>query len=176
MTNTQGPTKPYVIFADGAEFHPGDFSALTKSHKRQHYIGERDGWTCAYCGKMLVCDCGPSPQEPWTVAATVDHRVAQINGGSDKLDNLVLSCRRCNSSKHSRPVELSPVRHVPSDKEVRHCAFDWVDWYLSRVPNGEDDRLTAHSVGNVLTHIQDILSGSQFPPTPWSPEEDDADE
>ena len=49
----------------------------------------RDLWTCGYCGCELHGD-----------DATVDHRVARANGGSEyDPANLVACCRRCNSRK-----------------------------------------------------------------------------
>ena len=48
-----------------------------------------DLWTCGYCGCELHGD-----------DATVDHRVARANGGSEyDPANLVACCRRCNSRK-----------------------------------------------------------------------------
>ena len=54
-------------------------------------ILNRDAWMCQICGKHLV---GPD--------ATVDHRLAKVNGGTDEPGNLVAMCRRHNSSKGAR--------------------------------------------------------------------------
>lgn len=58
-------------------------------------IADRDGWGCAYCGVTLK----GSPDIPHP---NVDHVVPKSKGGSNKLDNKVLSCQTCNSSKGAR--------------------------------------------------------------------------
>ena len=42
---------------------------------------DRDQWTCHWCSKP---------------AATVDHVIARMDGGSDDPSNLVACCSRCN--------------------------------------------------------------------------------
>ncbi len=43
---------------------------------------------CHYCGKVLTMK-----------TATLDHRVAKVNGGTDDDVNLVMACERCNTKK-----------------------------------------------------------------------------
>jgi 5-methylcytosine-specific restriction endonuclease McrA len=53
-------------------------------------VRQRDGFVCAYCGD---------------IATTTDH-IVSVKEAPDlclDLDNLVASCRRCNSRKGSRP-------------------------------------------------------------------------
>jgi phage terminase large subunit-like protein len=52
---------------------------------------KRDGYVCAYCGNE---------------ATAVDHVVPAVKGGDDSLDNLVASCKPCNSRKGSSSVFL----------------------------------------------------------------------
>jgi len=61
----------------------------SRTYKKQRLVVlNRDGWTCHYCGLE---------------ANTVDHLIAIIKGGDPlALDNLVASCKSCNSSKGSR--------------------------------------------------------------------------
>ena len=61
----------------------------SRTYKKQRLVVlNRDGWTCHYCGLD---------------ANTVDHLIAIIKGGDPlSLDNLVASCKSCNSSKGSR--------------------------------------------------------------------------
>lgn len=54
-------------------------------------ILERDGHTCAYCGRT---------------ATTVDHVIPKARGGTDDESNLVAACVRCNSGKRDR----GPIR------------------------------------------------------------------
>ncbi len=55
-------------------------------------IYERDGYMCMYCGATHR-------------KLTIDHIEALNNGGPHCEDNLVVACRRCNSSKHTKPLE-----------------------------------------------------------------------
>lgn len=58
----------------------------------------RDGYNCHYCGCVLENSiAGYNPK-----GASIDHVIAQDNGGSDNLDNLVLSCRKCNQNKKTK--------------------------------------------------------------------------
>lgn len=50
----------------------------------------RDEWTCQYCG---------------TAAENVDHVLPRSRGGEHMWENVVASCRRCNSKKENRLPE-----------------------------------------------------------------------
>ncbi|RMD89729.1 MAG: HNH endonuclease [Calditrichaeota bacterium] len=54
--------------------------------KRHIYL--RDNYTCQYCGKV------GSPDE-----LTLDHILPQSRGGKSVWENLVTSCKRCNTMK-----------------------------------------------------------------------------
>ena len=45
---------------------------------------------CIYCGTYI------NPEAP---ELSFDHKLALVNGGENSVDNLVISCRSCNSSK-----------------------------------------------------------------------------
>lgn len=49
----------------------------------------RDSFTCQYCGR--------TPKQG--VILTIDHIVPKIQGGKNTKDNLITSCRCCNSGK-----------------------------------------------------------------------------
>jgi 5-methylcytosine-specific restriction endonuclease McrA len=51
----------------------------------------RDNGHCRYCAVDLT-----STINHWA-SATVDHVIAVVAGGSDEMDNLVLSCNLCNN-------------------------------------------------------------------------------
>jgi hypothetical protein len=56
------------------------------------YIGNRDGWTCGYCGKKD----GPFD---------IDHIVPISRGGAlTDTDNLICACAKCNRSKGDKLV------------------------------------------------------------------------
>lgn len=57
---------------------------------RRQAAFERDGFICQYCG----ADVSAAPQ--------CDHFMPLVAGGNSDLENLVTSCKRCNSSKAGR--------------------------------------------------------------------------
>lgn len=54
-------------------------------------IYERDGYKCQHCGKQLT-----------RFTATLDHVTAVSQGGDNSFENLITSCRECNSKKNAR--------------------------------------------------------------------------
>ena len=56
------------------------------------YLLERDGRKCIYCGKT---DC----------YLEKDHVIPKSKGGTNKLSNIVLSCRECNKKKDNKTLE-----------------------------------------------------------------------
>ena len=69
---------------------------------------ERDGWSCAYCGR------GMSELRRRGVRLTRDHVVPVSRGGSDSWRNVVTACEPCNLRKGGRtPLEahMPPRRH-----------------------------------------------------------------
>lgn len=68
---------------------------INKSQCRKQFrrsILEAWNWKCAYCGDSV------------RDGATLDHVVAQINGGLTVRENLVACCQRCNGKKGSKNV------------------------------------------------------------------------
>lgn len=68
-------------------------------------------------GRCVFCDCqtwlpvegvkNQRPPEGMLVKqmATVDHKIPQMYGGTDKFSNLALACRHCNSIRQTEPFE-----------------------------------------------------------------------
>lgn len=52
---------------------------------------------CSYCRQTGSIDVGPDGR-PWSI----DHVIPRNAGGSDRMENLVKSCHRCNSRKHTK--------------------------------------------------------------------------
>lgn len=69
--------------------HRHDLKSKSWKFARRVVI-DRDGTKCHYCG----CDCSDD--------VTVDHVVPYCSGGTDDLSNLVVACRKCNSTKGAR--------------------------------------------------------------------------
>jgi 5-methylcytosine-specific restriction endonuclease McrA len=57
-------------------------------------LARRDGTLCHYCDVPTILTHEGHPRR-----RTLDHVIPQSFGGKDTLDNLVLSCQSCNSSK-----------------------------------------------------------------------------
>ena len=66
--------------------------------KKIRYLLKRDGPLCHYCGNRLATD--PDERgEPLDNQITLDHIVPRSRGGTDHLENFVLSCPGCNQWK-----------------------------------------------------------------------------
>jgi len=65
----------------------------------REYLLDKWGRTCAYCGKTDV------PLE-------VEHIVPRSKGGTDRVSNLTLSCRKCNLKKGDKTAEEFGYPHI----------------------------------------------------------------
>lgn len=95
-------------------------------HHIKRRVIERDGCTCVYCGKIgfyketvrgpqvfefkkeFFFSHGHSPDRygvERNIPFDFDHKVPVFNGGNNSLENVVLSCRRCNRSKGTNSIE-----------------------------------------------------------------------
>jgi 5-methylcytosine-specific restriction endonuclease McrA len=77
----------------------------------------RDDHTCQYCGRLGT-----------TAELTVDHVIPVSRGGaSDRWDNVVIACRKCNWRKaNHRPEEVGLFlrrKPVPLTQEYAHIIF-----------------------------------------------------
>lgn len=71
-------------------------------------IADRDGWFCHWCGvplAMVESDTRP--------AATLDHLITRMAGGSNEFDNQVISCRPCNEERGCEPAEVYRLKARP---------------------------------------------------------------
>ena len=84
------------------------------SQETRQRLAERDGgFYCHYCGCKLIEDNSLAKKikkigkmtitsfefPPEKKEITVDHAIPRYQGGTHDIDNLVLSCKSCNSSK-----------------------------------------------------------------------------
>lgn len=68
--------------------------------KRKSVVLARDGYRCQYCGLTRADGA----------ILEVDHKVPRARGGSDRMSNLITSCRDCNRSKRDKPLEIPPIK------------------------------------------------------------------
>lgn len=78
-------------------------------------VYEKYGGRCAYCGRKIdIKDM------------QTDHLKPQRQGGTDEIDNLMPSCRRCNHYKRANPLDIFRSMLMSMEKKV-------LDTYLGRV-------------------------------------------
>ncbi len=71
------------------------------SNSLRFEVFQRDKHTCQYCGRR-------APE----VELEVDHLVPVAGGGTDDFENLVTSCRECNSGKSAKLIERFTHGHT----------------------------------------------------------------
>lgn len=75
-------------------------SQWKKVRKRALHLAQAQGMDrCPYCTVILDYEISLTPS-----SAEPDHVFAHANGGQDKLENLLVCCRKCNQSKGNRPA------------------------------------------------------------------------
>ena len=103
--------KAEVVASNGMIFHSERLAIEAPSVVRLRYfvrvpyraqapltrraVFARDDWICQYCG---------APAE------NLDHVVPRSRGGEHSWENVVASCRRCNSKKENRLAEEAGLR------------------------------------------------------------------
>jgi len=91
--------------------------------KRQRDILQKTQGHCTYCGLALRVSLAVSRDQ-----LCIDHLIPRARGGSNRLCNLVPTCRRCNCQKRSRLLEefredLFRKRHaVFTERHLAHLA------------------------------------------------------
>lgn len=73
---------------------------ISGAHTRKEWEAYVDSqhWLCEYCGVLtyLATKTGPAKGDRRT---TKDHRTPIAAGGSDHIDNIAVSCKRCKHEK-----------------------------------------------------------------------------
>ncbi len=69
---------------------------ITLTDSERQTIYERDNYTCAYCGEVFARG---------SRALCLDHIIPAHKGGATDYENLVTSCKHCNSVKKDRTPE-----------------------------------------------------------------------
>jgi HNH endonuclease len=105
---------------------------IAPSVRRQ--IMEQDGQRCAYCRSPMLVG----------IPMVVEHIIPLVAGGNSTLDNLCLSCYRCNEFKGSRieaadphDGQLTPFFHPRRQRWHEHFAWhESGDMLLGLTPCG----------------------------------------
>jgi hypothetical protein len=130
----------------------------------KNQVRDRAGSRCEYC--QIHQD-----QEPF-YTFPVDHIIAQQHRGSTVLDNLCLSCFRCNSHKGPNIAsidpatsEMSPLYHPRHDVWNEH--FEWHGAELvglTPIGRATVEVLAVNHPDHVLLR-EALISEASFPPT-----------
>lgn len=67
---------------------------MSISKAKKSYLINKHSGKCFYCGILV------SPTD-----RCIDHIKPKSDGGSNRVENLVLCCRTCNSIKHKNSIE-----------------------------------------------------------------------
>jgi 5-methylcytosine-specific restriction endonuclease McrA len=80
-------------------------------HKKREALLARDGDLCYYCERQFSEELPP----------TFEHLVSLKDGGTDKLENLVLACWPCNNARANDPTWTPGEIPVLKDTWQRGC-------------------------------------------------------
>lgn len=124
--------KADVLHSNGHEMHSvsGHFAAPSVVRLRHHVrrpvpelrlsrrsIFARDAYTCQYCG-LTGKDL------------TVDHVVPRHLGGPSTWDNLVCSCKRCNTKKGDKTLQQTAMVLKRPPRKPKYIPFISLTKYL----------------------------------------------
>src|SRR5688500_16859431 len=125
--------KAEIVHATGAELHSEHLAVPVPSVIRLRYFVKvpfrrraalnrravfiRDGHRCQSCGGA---------------AESIDHVVPRSRGGGHVWENVVASCRPCNTRKRDRMLEETSMRLVRRPSAPRELT--WVTVAVGRVP------------------------------------------
>ena len=92
----------------------------------------------------------------------IDHFYPRSKGGSDELDNLVVSCAQCNLSKNSREPTADEVARFQAHL-VKHAELETRDKVvlLDRLGLLEQQREIADQVGVSASYVSSLLRSAK---------------
>jgi hypothetical protein len=138
----------------GIEYQQGEL----QGYEIREYLLEKFERKCAYCGKTAV------PME-------IEHIVPKSRGGSDRVSNLTISCRRCNQEKGNRTAEEfgHPEVQEQAKEPLKSTAFmNNIRWKLVNMLNCRYTygHITKHNrikLGLEKSHINDafVIAGGK---------------
>lgn len=90
----------------GVEYNQGTLMG----YEIREYLLEKWGRKCTYCNAK-------------NIPLQIDHIVPRCSGGSNRIDNLTLACKACNSKKGSLPIEIfAPKSQISKRTPLRDAA------------------------------------------------------
>lgn len=84
------------------------------SSRTRTRLAERVGWRCGWCAQKTRHDMG------WQNSATIEHLTPVSVGGSNRLENLMSACARCNRLRGTQPVDEFKLvaQHLAPDRRT----------------------------------------------------------
>jgi hypothetical protein len=100
-----------------------------RSNRHYREVYERDSYICQFCGyKSNYYN---------SISLWIDHVFPFRHSGSDKPDNLVVSCRECNSLAHDKKFEDFMIKKYWIQEQRRRRNMEIYDWNLCPFPELE---------------------------------------
>lgn len=127
--DTQKMVNPEI---SGVEYQQGEL----EGYEIREYLLEKYNRTCAYCGKS-------------NVPLQVEHIIPTSRGGSDRVSNLTIACRKCNQEKGDKTAEEfgHPEVQERAKEPLKAAAFmNAIRWKLVRLLGCE------HTFGYITKH------------------------
>jgi hypothetical protein len=112
--DTQKMQQPEIT---GIEYQQGEL----QGYEIKEYLLEKWGRNCAYCGKTDV------PLE-------VEHIVPKSRGGSNRVSNLTISCRKCNLKKGDKTAEefgYPTIKHQATQPLKAAACLNSIRWRIA---------------------------------------------
>ena len=94
------------------------------SDKTRLAIYRQDGFRCAYCRLHLLDG----------IKLTLDHIIADANGGGDEISNLITCCSTCNSRRRALTIPHWLMR-LECEFGISPQAISWISRRLAAVPS-----------------------------------------
>jgi hypothetical protein len=113
----------------GVEYQQGELFG----YEVREYLLEKWGRTCVYC-------------EAKDVPLEIDHIVPRSRSGSDRVNNLTLSCHQCNQKKGNMPVEQFLADKPDKLKQIKQRC-------LIPLKSASDVNSTRYAIGNELKRL-----------------------
>jgi len=82
-------------------------------------LGLKSENRCWYCGSDFA--------DEWD-SVHVEHQFPKSRGGTNDFDNLVLACRRCNSTKGDKDLEEYRVYAAKKEAGIPKFSGEQLDW------------------------------------------------